>query len=132
MELLVAYENTVAALGAAALLMLVQLLIADVLGIKAGHTPGGAISADHDNPLFRAARVVANTNESVAIFILGVAFAVLNGGSPQYLSYAAWGYVVARAAYAACYYLDLRPLRSVVFGVSLLALVAVLAIGAFT
>ena len=114
------------------MLLFVQLLVADVLGILGKHKPGSVVAADPTNSLFRALRTVANSNESIAIFILAIAYCMLNGGSTEYTSYAAWGFVGARMAYAACYYLDLRILRSSVFGVSLLMLAALLIIGTFT
>ena len=72
---------------------------------------------------------VANTNESIAIFVLALLYGVLIGANPAYLSYAAWAYVASRVLYAGCYYLDLRVLRSTAFGISLLCLAALLIIG---
>jgi uncharacterized MAPEG superfamily protein len=131
MEILAEFQLMVAALGAMASLMLVQILLADVLAIRAKHTPGTPVDANHDNLLFRVTRVVANTNESIAVFILAVIFCVLSEASPLYTAYGAWGYVFSRAAYSLCYYFDLRTLRSVVFGVSLVFLVVLLLIGAY-
>ncbi len=123
------YEDTVLALGGMAVLMFVQLLVADVLGIKSRHTPGSVVPADHENPLFRATRVMANTNESIAIFILAVLFCIYSSASPVYTAYAAWGFVATRAGYAMCYYCNVQLLRSLVFGISLLFLLALLLIG---
>ena len=131
MEILAEFQLMVAPIGAMASLMVVQILVADVLAIRAKHTPGTPVDANHDSLLFRATRVVANTNESIAVFILAVIFCVLSEASPLYTAYAAWGYVLFRVAYLLCYYLDLRILRSVVFGVSLVFLVALLLIGAY-
>lgn len=72
MDLTQTYSMTIAALGSVAVLMLCQLLIADVVGLRTKHVPGSQVPTDHDNLLFRASRVVANTNESIAIFILAV------------------------------------------------------------
>lgn len=130
--LIESYQSTVAALGAMATLMFVQLLIADVAGIRAGHVPGTQVQGNHSNFLFRVTRVVANCNESIAIFLLAIAFCFLNGASAEYTSYGAWAYVAARVAYALCYYFDLRVARSITFGVSLVALAALIGIGAFT
>lgn len=131
MEIFADYQLTIFALGTLAVLMLVQLLAADVLGIQAKHKPGTPVAADHSNSLFRASRVVGNANESIAIFILAVAFCIMSGASPSYTAYAAWAYVVARFVYAGCYYGNMQTLRSTIFGVSLLALVALLVIGFF-
>ena len=130
MTILEEYQLVIAALGAMASLMFIQILVGDVLGIRARHTPGTPVEADHDSLLFRAMRVVANTNESIAVFILAVIFCVSSGASPLFTAYAAWGYVFSRCVYSLCYYFDLRTLRSIVFGVSLISLVALLLIGA--
>ncbi len=121
-----AYESTILSLGVLATLLLVQLLIADVLGIVRGHTPGTPVAASHDDLLFRATRTVANTNESIAIFIVLVLFNILSGGDPSWTAYLAWTYVGARGLYAICYYSNLQIPRSVVFGASLIALLGLL------
>ena len=129
MELLQTYSTTIAALGALALLMFFQLLVVDVIGIRSGHSPGSVIPPDHDNLLFRVSRTVANTNESIAIFILAVSFCMLSGAPASTTGYAAWAFVIARLCFAVCYYANLQLLRSTMFGVSLMALAALLAVG---
>ncbi len=126
------YSSSIAALGVFTLLMLLQILAADVVGIMRKHPPGTPVAADHGNALFRVVRTVANTNESVAVFLGGLLFCVLSSASPQYTAYAAWAYVLARAFYTICYYANLQVLRSIGFGFSLLALAALLIVGAFT
>ena len=59
MEMAQTYAATVTSFGALALLMLVQLLIADFIGIRARHIPGSGVTPDHSNVLFRASRTVA-------------------------------------------------------------------------
>jgi uncharacterized MAPEG superfamily protein len=132
MDVLKLYQATVAAAGSTALLMLIQVLIADVVGIRAGHLPGTAVPGSHSDLLFRVTRVVANTNETIGLFILLLLYCVLGGASQEYTGYGAWAYVVTRAAYALCYYFDQRMLRSIVFALSLLALAGLLAVGTFT
>ncbi len=127
-----AYATTIAAIAALAGLMLVQILVADVVGIKRRHVPGTPPSPDHADMLFRATRTVANLNESVAAFILLVMFCMLSGAAPGATAVATWIYVVSRIAYAACYYGNIPTLRSVSFGISLLALFGLLGLGLFT
>ena len=127
--MLVEFRLLVAALGGMALLMLIQILVVDVLGIFSKHVPGAPVDADHDSLFFRAVRTVANTNESIAVFILAVLFCVLAEASPLYTAYAAWGFFASRISYAVCYYSNLKLLRSAVFGISLLFLFALLVIG---
>lgn len=123
------FETTILALGTMAGLMLVQIIVADFIGIKSKHIPGTTVTSDHDNVLFRATRTVANTNESIAIFVLLVLFCILSNANPVYTGYAAWGFVATRVAYALCYYADLRLPRSIIFGVSVIFLLALLVIG---
>lgn len=131
MDIFEQFQQLAMAAGAMALLMLMQILVIDVLGILAKHVPGTPIDANHESLIFRASRVVANTNESIAVFVLAVMFCVLMEASPLYTSTAAWGFVVSRVLYALCYYLNFKLFRSVVFGVSLLFLFVLLAIGIF-
>jgi uncharacterized MAPEG superfamily protein len=129
MELAQTYSTTIAALGTLAVLMFFQLLVADLIGLRTKHVPGSQVPSDHSNPLFRASRTVANTNESIAIFILAVLFCMLSGASASATGYSAWAFVIARLLYAACYYLNWQSPRSAMFGISLVALVALLITG---
>lgn len=129
MELAQTYSTTIAALGTLAVLMFCQLLVADVIGLRSKHVPGSQVPSDHNNPLFRASRAVANTNESIAIFILAVLFCMLSGASANATGYSAWAFVIARLLYAACYYSNWQLPRSAMFGISLLALAALLIAG---
>lgn len=125
------YSTAITALGTLAGLMIVQLLIADMLGIMNKHTPGSTVTADHSNALFRAVRAVANTNESIAIFVCLFLFCVLAGADPDLTAYAAWSYVITRSLYALCYYTNQQTLRSVSFGLSIVCLLALLVVGVF-
>ena len=129
MDIVQNYEMTIYAIGGLALLLLFQLLVADVVGILSKHTPGSTIGGGHSNLLFRVSRTVANTNESIAIFILATLFCILSGASPTYTAYAAWGFVLSRALYAVCYYSNLQTLRSATFAISLLCLLGLLLTG---
>lgn len=129
MEITTVYESSILALGAMALLMFLQLVFADLVGIKFKHLPGGSVPADHESLLFRSTRTVANTNESVAIFVLAILFCILSNASASFTAYASWGFVAARLAYAVFYYSNLKLWRSVTFGISLLCLLVLLVIG---
>ena len=126
---LVPYSPTIWALFATAALLLMQIVVVDVAGIRAKHAPGTPVPADPQLFLFRAVRAHANTNESVAVFILLAMFGVLAMVAPTPLNVLAWVYVVARAAHMAFYYSGIALLRSVSFGISLLALFGMLALG---
>lgn len=129
MDISQTYSLALLALGAMALLMLVQLLVADVIGIRAKHVPGTPVPADHASLQFRATRTVANTNESIAIFIAALLFCLLSGASPHATAYAAWAFVACRFVYAIFYYANLQTLRSVIFAGAVASLVALLLIG---
>ena len=122
----------VAALGAMALLMLVQLFFAVAVSTRLQHIPGTIAAGGHDDPFFRASRTVANTNETIAIFVLAVMFCIMSGAAEYATAQAAWAFVVARGAYAICYSVNMQTLRSLCFGLSLLALIALLVIGFFS
>ena len=131
MDFIQTYSSVITAMGALSLLMLSQVLVADVLGLRAKHLPGSQVPADHSNPLFRATRTVANTNESITVFVLAILFCIFSGASVSLTTYAAWTFVAARLLYAICYYSNLQRLRSTMFGVSLLALIGLIVIGFF-
>ena len=128
--LLQAYGASVLAFGAMAALMLIQVLVADVFAILRKHVPGTPVQPDHGDALFRASRTVANTNESIAIFVCALLFCILSSASPMYTAFAAWTFVVSRALYAICYYTNQQALRSTCFGVSILALLGMVVVGA--
>ena len=81
-EVLDTYQATIYSLGAVATLMLVQLLVIDLIGIRHKHEPGMPVSPDHSDFLFRATRALGNTNESISIYIILVIFCILSGASP--------------------------------------------------
>lgn len=123
------YATTVWMLGLMGILMVVQLIVVDVAGIRVGHVPGAAVTGDHSQFFFRAARAHANTNESIAIFILAVLFGILMHASPWWLNGAAVVYVVARGAHMIAYYSNVPLARSGSFVVAFVALIIMLAAG---
>ncbi len=120
------YAPTVLAMLATAALLLVQLLVLDLASIKAKHVPGTPVQTDHASFLFRATRTHANTNESVAAFVLLAVLAIFSSASPMWANAFAWLYVAGRLGHMFCYYADLRIARSISFGVSLIALFSLL------
>ncbi|MEM7097557.1 MAG: MAPEG family protein [Pseudomonadota bacterium] len=127
-----AYSSSLAALGAMGVLMFLQMLAADIVGILRKQVPGAPVTADHADMLFRVTRTVGNTNESIAIFIIGLMLCVHSGASAAWTAYAAWAYVATRAIYAVCYYTNQQTLRSISFGLSFVALATLLIVGFFT
>lgn len=122
-ELLHLYGPAVSAVGVLGVLMLVQVLVVDVLGIRACHAPGHPVTPDPADPRFRAVRALANTNESVAIFLLLPGFAIATATRPWIVNRCAEIYVAARLGHMGCDYAGLSLLRSVSFVIGLVALV---------
>jgi uncharacterized MAPEG superfamily protein len=122
------YYATLLAMLTTGGLLLVQILVVDVAGIRARHKPGMPVDPDPANFLFRATRAHANTNESVAAFILLSLAGLLLATAPAWLNSLAWAYVAGRAGHMLCYYADLRAARSTFFGVGLAALLGMLAV----
>jgi len=129
LEFIEPYKITVLVMGLAGLTFLVQLLVADIVAIKSRHMPGYPIEPNHNDLHFRATRALSNTNESVAIFILLVCFSILSSADAYLLNISAIVYLVGRVGHMLCYYLNLKLLRSISFGVSLLGLAAIFIVG---
>ncbi len=123
MELFDPYKITILVSGLTGLMMLIQILVADVAAIKGQHTPGYPVKPDHNSFLFRAARVHANTNETIAIFILFVLFGVMSASNAFYLNVFSVIYFVSRIAHMFFYYGNFKSARSISFPLSLVGLI---------
>ena len=129
MELFDPYRITILLLGLTGLMMLVQILIADIAAIKQQHTPGYPVNPDHNNFLFRASRAQANTNESVAVFVLFALFGVFTASNALYLNAFSVIYFVSRIAHMSFYYGNLKLARSISFPLSLVGLIGMFITG---
>lgn len=129
-ESLAAYAPVVWAMGTSGVLLLVQLLVVDIAGIRSGHVPGTPVAPDHGVFMFRATRAHANTNESIAAFVLLSLFGIFSSANASWLNVLAWAYVLGRAVHMICYYADQRVLRTASFAVSLAALFGMFIVGA--
>ena len=129
MEFIAPYQTTVLVLGLSGFLFWCQLLIADIAGIKAKHTPGFSVEQNHEQFLFRSSRVIANSNESVGVLILVCSFAILSSANPAVLNGFACAYLVGRVGHMLCYYANLKLLRSVIFAVSFVSLLGMFITG---
>ena len=121
------YNPTLFAMALAGLLLLLQLIVADLTAIRAGHKAGYPIPADSGTFLFRAARAHANTNESISVFVLFATVAILASADPRWLNALSWAYLACRAGHMAAYYAGLKLPRSIIFGVSLAVLLGLFA-----
>ena len=119
------YQTTVLILGLSGLLFFIQLMVADVIGILSGHTPGTLVEQSHQQLLFRAGRAIANSNESVGILILFVLFGFFTSASPEWMNRGSLIYFLGRLGHMLCYYLNLKIPRSIAFGVSCLGLMII-------
>jgi uncharacterized MAPEG superfamily protein len=132
MEFIEPYKITVLIMGLAGLTFMLQLIIADIIGIKAKHIPGHPIAPDHGDFLFRASRAISNTNESVAIFILFVLFSILSYANPQWVNIGAVVYLAGRIAHMLFYYSNSALCRGISFAVSLVGLMIIFIAGMLT
>lgn len=120
------YLPTIWAMAAIGSLLLIQVLVVDLAGIKAGHKPGTPVEANTSSFLFRATRAHANTNETIAIFIIFAVAGVLSSVPANWLNYAAWGYLGSRVIHMLSYYANWSLVRSIAFGFSLAGLFGML------
>ena len=123
------YLPSIWAMLATGVLVWLQLLIADLSALKTSHTPGTPIEPNPKKFVFRAARAHANTNESIACFILFILVGILGNADSLWLNSFAWLYVSSRIGHMGFYYLHKPALRSLSFGISLAALLGLLVIG---
>lgn len=130
MELIAAYKTSVLVLGLTGLTFFIQLLVADLVSIKQKHVPGTLVEQSHNNLLFRVSRAFANSNETVGILLLFLAFAVLSSATPVWVNGFAVVYLAGRWGHMASYYADLKLLRSISFTISAIALFGLFAVGA--
>lgn len=107
-------------------LYIVQGVVADVAAIRARHVPGMPVTGGHDDFLFRATRAQANTNESLAVFVVLSLAAMLLHGGPWWTNLFARGFVAARLAHMLAYYADVRLARSAAFCVGFGCLIGLL------
>jgi uncharacterized MAPEG superfamily protein len=124
LEFVVPYYPTLAACVVLGVLVLIQTLVLDVAGIRAGHVPGMPVATGHESFHFRATRAHANTNENLALFVLLTVAAILLGAEPSWTNRFVGVFVASRAVHMLAYYGDLRLLRSAVFAIGLICLLA--------
>lgn len=127
MNNLAAYHTTRVTLALAGLLLVVQLVIADLTAIRSKHKAGYPIPANSSTFLFRSARAHINTNESIAAFALFGLTGVLLSANPTWLNSLSVLWLCSRIAHMGFYYGNKKPLRSLSFAVSLVALLGLAA-----
>ncbi len=117
----VPYTSALAACVTLGGLIFIQVLVADVAGMKAKHVPGMPVTDGHASFHFRAVRSLANTNETLGLFVLLLFAALLLQANAGWVNGLAWGYAAARGMHMVCYYARWGIARSVAFGAGLLA-----------
>ena len=123
---LATHSASISALLAMGALMLLQILVNDVAGIVRRKIPGVSVTESHHDFLFRSSRVVANTNDVGVAFLMLVVSCMAASTNPAFVAMAAWSFVVARLTYMVCYYANWQTMRSISFGLSLIALFGLL------
>lgn len=120
-EALLAYHSMLVAGAVLAVLIMVQVLVADVAGMRAKHVPGMPVTDGHASFHFRSVRALGNTNETLGLFLLLAALAVALAAPAKWVNALAWTYVAARAGHMGFYYLRMGKARSLAFGLGLAA-----------
>lgn len=115
------YHTAVLGLLVLAGLIVIQLLVADLAGMRARHVPGMPVTDGHGSFFFRATRAHANTNENLGLFLLLVLICIFAAASPKWTGIWVGLFTAARAAHMIFYYADLRLPRSAAFGIGVLA-----------
>ena len=129
MELFQPYKLTILVMGLTGLLLIIQVLVADLIAIKEKHTPGFPVEPGHHNLLFRTARAYANTNETIAAFALLALFGLFSQADPYHLNLAAVIYLVGRILHMLTYYGNIKTVRSIAFGIVITGLLGMFASG---
>lgn len=129
MEFLEPYKVTILSLGLLGLLYWLQLAVVDCSAMLSRKTPGYSVEQNHQRVAFRVNRALANSNESAAIYILAIVFAIFSSAQPDWLNTCSVVYLLSRAGHMLFYYVNFPVLRSLSFAVSFLALIVALGIG---
>jgi len=129
MEFITPYQGLVLIFGIIGLMSFMQLVIADLCAIKTKHTPGYPIEADHTRFLFRTVRAHANTNETIAIFILFSLFGIFSAANAEWLTNFAIAYLVGRVLHMFFYYANIQLARSAAFVLVLIGLLGMFIVG---
>lgn len=129
MEFIAAYKLTILMMGLTGLLLIVQIIIADVVALKQKHTPGYPVIPDHSSLLFRASRAHANTNETIAAFILLTVFGLFAQADAYYMNVFASVYFAGRVTHMLSYYGNVKPVRSIAFGIAIAGMVGLFVTG---
>ncbi|WP_256871078.1 MAPEG family protein [Shewanella sp. Scap07] len=129
MELVSQYGTSVLVLGLSGMLFFIQLLVADITGIKQKQIPGTAITGGHDSFLFRSSRAFANSNETVGILVLFILFSIFSSANPTWVNNLSLVYMLGRIGHMMCYYANFQLMRSVSFVVSAIGLVGIFVSG---
>ena len=98
------FNSAISALIALGGLLIIQVLVNDVVGIVKKKTPGTIAKEDHATILFRAERVVANTNEVLGAFAILLLACVLASANPDLTGFAAWAFVGTRIIFSCLLY----------------------------
>lgn len=132
MDNLSAYNAAIFCLGAMCALLILQLLLADVVGILKKHTPGMPIDGGHDDFMFRSTRVAANTNETFAAFVGSLVFCLLVSANASWVNNLAMLYLAGRIGHMVCYYLNWKLARSSVFALTIISIAGLAGLGLAT
>ncbi len=121
-----AYAGVLFCLALSGALLVIQLVVADLVGIFSGHIAGYPITPDHRRFLFRSARAHANTNESIYAFGMLTGVGVVVSVEPYWLTILAGVWLISRVLHMLAYYASIKRLRSIFFAISLVSISVIL------
>lgn len=124
-----AYELSIYAAFAVAVMLFVQIVVADVAAIWAKTAPGKPLEFNPASFHFRASRSYHNTNESIAVFMLMLPVCIVLQAEAGLVNAMSWLYVAGRAGHMLTYYGNWPLARTISFVVALLGLLGLIAAG---
>ena len=117
-------------LGLAAILQAVQIGLAAWSLNRDGLTDWNASPRDSDPPFSittgRLRRAVDNHFEALAFFTIAVVLVVLGDATSGFTAICAWTYLAARVLYVPAYAFGWVPWRSLIYGIGMLATLAMI------
>ncbi len=105
MPQLLAYQPSLIALACLCLIVLIQSLLAGVVGFgQSAEVPGMPLKGSHSEMSFRILRTYANSTENLSVMVATAFLAILAGANANWVNGLVILHVLFRTAYWAVYY----------------------------
>ncbi|BCE03368.1 MAPEG family protein [Marinicellulosiphila megalodicopiae] len=125
------YFLTFVALIVIAFIFLLNVFIFDATSIIKKQQPGFPIEPNHESFLFRSHRALSNLNETLSLFLILAFVGILMQVNSNWLGFSALVYSISRFLYVVCYLFNIKLMRSMCFGIGLLALCCMFVVNVF-